>query len=68
MVLLANLCDEKMLKAVESLILRRIHSLQTDQFTRIVKSYSLMHTGGIPKSVTFLKSAVQVCETKIDDF
>jgi hypothetical protein len=57
MVLLANLCDEKMVKAVEGLVLRRIHSLKPDQFTRIIKAYSLMNTG-VPKSLTLMKQAV----------
>jgi len=55
MVLLANICDEKMIKAVESLVLRRIHSFETNQLTRILKAYSLMNTGSVPKSVTLIK-------------
>ena len=68
MVLLSGLCDDKMIRAVESLLLRRIHSLQTDQLTRMIKAYSLINTGSTPKSLTLVKQALQVCEVKLDEF
>ena len=67
-VLLKEVCDPKTLKAIENLTLRRLHSLNNDQFVRILKSYSLIDPSRVPKSIAFVKTFIQLCETKIDEF
>ncbi len=56
--------DNKLLKAVESLTLRRLYQLEHAQIAKITKAYSLLQG----QSVSLIKTISAIVVTKADEF
>jgi hypothetical protein len=58
--------DTQTMRALESVTLRRVHSMDASMLTRVLKSYSMLRADG--KQLTLVKALATVILQKPDEF